>query len=304
MPNRLKTHCGEALQQALNRGGASLDSAARDTVGAFVRSQANGAGGFRGRSVESDLYYTVFGLECARALAVALPLDGFRAYVNAEAQLPLDFVHLTCLARCREILWPDHAKPTWGAQLAERLKVHACVEGGFHRKTSQRRGTAYESFLGMLAVESLGAECQALDRFVNILGDFGQTSGGFSNGDGLWASTTPVTAAALLLLHEFKQPVPPHAVEWLLKRQCSRGGFAAAARVPLADLLSTATALHALNCLGATQGVRLDACFEFVTACWNDAGGFHAHALDRRPDCEYTFYGLLALGNMVGEKVA
>jgi hypothetical protein len=288
----------------LNRGGASLDAAARDTVGAFVRSQMNADGGFRGRSAESDLYYTVFGLECARAIALAFPLDDLRKFVEAKAQRPLDFVHLTCLARCLEILWPDHAKPAWGAQLPTRLAAYACAEGGFHRKPGQRRGAVYESFLGMLAGESLGEEWPGLDPFGDVLAGFCQASGGFSNGDGLWSSTTPVTAAALLVLRELKRPLPARALEWLLKRQCARGGFAAAALVPLPDLLSTATALHALNCLGTMDGVKLDACYEFVTGCWGEAGGFHAHALDRTPDCEYTFYALLALGNLVAESAA
>ena len=301
MSPRLHTHCGEGIQRALSRGAGSLDAGARETVATFTLSQLNADGGFRGRSAESDLYYTVFGLECARAVALGLPLDRMRRFVEAKAQSPLDFVHLTCLARCLELLWPDQVKPAWGAQLRDRLGQHVCAEGGFHRKAGKRKGTVYESFLGMLAVESLGEPFPDAAQMGACLGGLGQASGGFINGDGLLAPTTPVTAAALLLLLELKHPLPVKSAEWLLNRQCSRGGFTAAILVPLADLLSTATALHVLKCVGKIQSVKLGSCCDFVTSCWADLGGFHAHALERTPDCEYTFYALLALGNLLAE---
>ncbi len=308
--------CGESIQRALNRGTASLDADAKTSVANFIRSQLNADGGFRGRSAASDLYYTVFGLECARALALELPTQALRNFVEAKASESLDFVHLSCLARCLEILWSANARPTWSAQLKHRLAEFACAEGGYHRKPGQRRGSVYETFLGTLANEARSGTgvspvcCDSHgqdDRATKLgqhLSNLCQYSRGFINGDGLAAASTPVTAAALLLLHESQQPLPPKSIEWLLNRQCSRGGFAAAALVPMADLLSTATALHALNSIGQIHAVKVDACLDFVTGCWDDSGGFHAHALDRTPDCEYTFYGLLALGNLVAEPAA
>jgi len=56
-----------------------------------------------------------------------------------------------------------------------------------------------------------------------------------------------------------------------------------------------------LKCVGKIQSVKLGSCCDFVTSCWADLGGFHAHALERTPDCEYTFYALLALGNLLAE---
>ncbi len=319
MSFRLPPRCGDTIQQALSRGGASLDAEARAGVGKFIRSQLNRDGGFCGRSAASDLYYTVFGLECARAVALELPTEAIRDFVETRASTPLDFVHLTCLARCLDMLWPGDALPAWGVSLQGRLGQHACAEGGHHRKPAQRKGSVYESFLGALANEALerrfpdrrvgediGQKHASLEMGVpsplgQRLTSLCQGSGGFTNGDGLAAASTPVTAAALLLLHVLNQPIPPKSVEWLLNRQCARGGFAAAALVPLSDLLSTATALQALSCIGELRGVKLDACLDFVTGCWDDSGGFHAHALDRTPDCEYTFYGLLALGNLVAD---
>ena len=65
------------------------------------------------------------------------------------------------------------------------------------------------------------------------------------------------------------------------------------------DLLSTATTLHAL----AALEVRLteeqtERCLDFVDSLWNADGGFHGNWTDDYLDCEYTFYGLLALGHL------
>ncbi len=154
MSTDLRNRCGEGIQRALSRGGASLDAAARASVGKFIVSQLNANGGFRGRSAASDLYYTVFGLECARAVTLELPTDTIRRFVESKESEPLDFVHLTCLARCLDILWPADEGPAWCARLKARLDQHARPEGGHHRKPGQRSGSVYESFLGALANEA------------------------------------------------------------------------------------------------------------------------------------------------------
>ncbi len=297
----LRTCCAEALQRALARGAASLDTQARSALSGYVYGQLGEDGGFRGRAAAGDLYYTVFGLECARALGLDLPLDRIRAFVETRQDAPLDFVHMTCLARCLDLLPSGGGSPASRARLSGQLAGHVCVEGGYHRQPGQRRGSVYESFLGALAAESLGEALPNPAGLSALLARLRRPSGGFVNSDGWGATSTPVSAAALLLLCELGQPVPAQSVEWLAGRQRAGGGFAAASLAPLSDLLSTATALHALNRIGSLQAVEIESCLGFVTGCWDDSGGFHAHGLDRTPDCEYTFYGLLALGNLVAE---
>jgi hypothetical protein len=80
---------------------------------------------------------------------------------------------------------------------------------------------------------------------------------------------------------------------------------AAAGFVPFAfegaapDLLSTATALAALASAGAALGDEpRRACREFVLALEGPGGGFRGQADETDADCEYTFYGLLALGHL------
>jgi len=51
-------------------------------------------------------------------------------------------------------------------------------------------------------------------------------------------------------------------------------------------------------------GVDLDEIRErnldYLDGLWDVQGGFHGHPADDVLDCEYTYYGLLSLGDLVG----
>ncbi len=68
----------------------------------FLLDQQNPNGGFRGRSVLSDLYYTVFGGEALVALnGHTSDSELVRHYLTPFQQgRDLDLVHLACLGRC------------------------------------------------------------------------------------------------------------------------------------------------------------------------------------------------------------
>ena len=124
--------------------------------------------------------------------------------------------------------------------------------------------------------------------------------GGYINEPGQSAGLTPPTAAVITLQAELGVPVDQQAVDWLLARHLPTGGFAAMPSLPLADLLSTATALHALRRAGANIDPIREPCLRFVLGMW-DRGGFRGQQFDDVRDCEYTFYGLLALGELSSE---
>ena len=63
------------------------------------------------------------------------------------------------------------------------------------------------------------------------------------------------------------------------------------------DLLSTATALHALASLGVDFSPTVEPCLNFVDTLWTGRG-FCGHWADEIVDCEYTYYALLALGHL------
>ena len=123
--------------------------------------------------------------------------------------------------------------------------------------------------------------------------------GAWGNVRGMRQGTVPATAAAVTLLHQLGVPVNDAVGDWLLAQAHTEGGWLAAPGSPLPDLLSTATALHALSCLDRTlpEAIR-ERCLDFVDTLWSAEGGFHGHWADDALDAEYTFYGLLALGHL------
>ena len=123
--------------------------------------------------------------------------------------------------------------------------------------------------------------------------------GAWANERGVRAGSTTATAAAVTLLRHLGAPVSQSVAGWLKARAHRQGGFLAMPNAPLPDLLSTATALHALAGMqeALELGVR-EACLDFIDTLWTNQGGFHGHWGDDILDVEYTFYGLLALGHL------
>jgi len=92
------------------------------------------------------------------------------------------------------------------------------------------------------------------------------------------------------------------AAQWLLARRHVSGGFAAGPGLEtlgMTDLLSTATAIHALATVGARLDDLREAALDYLDSLWRPMGGFCGCGADDVVDCEYTFYGLLAMGHLV-----
>jgi prenyltransferase beta subunit len=127
--------------------------------------------------------------------------------------------------------------------------------------------------------------------------------GGYSNEPTMTVSATAATAAAITIFHYLKAPVPESALQWLAARAEPHGGFAPIPVGPdlaIPDLLSTATALHALALVGVDMNEIRDRNLDYLDALWSVRGGFQGHPADDVLDCEYTYYGLLSLGDLVG----
>ncbi len=112
---------------------------------------------------------------------------------------------------------------------------------------------------------------------------------------------TPATAAAMAVLHYLGEPIEESCISWLLSQVYPKGGFVA---VPVAgsygipDLLSTATALHALALTDASTAGVAEKCLDFLDSLWSSEGAFCGSWADATLDCEYTYYGLLSLGHL------
>jgi len=306
--------------------------AVADRVGRFIRAAALPTGGFADRAGRADLYYTVFGLQTLAACEPAAGLSGVPRRAKPEAAgysqarsaslarqthayletfgpgADLDFVHLCCLARCRALLeankvpgiFPEKTPGTFFRQaLSARLETFRAADGGYNPAPGAACGTAYGAFLALGAWQDLGGAPPEADRLAGSLAGLRAREGGFANSPAADVGLVPASAAALVTLAGLGEPIDRAAVDWLLGQVLPSGGWPAAPGLPAADLLSTATALHALAAAGATFEAVREPCLAFVEGLAAEDGGFRGHLDDTLTDCEYTFYGLLALGHLV-----
>jgi len=265
----------------------------------FLHRQINADNGFKDRAGQSDLYYTVFGLEALLALQAGVPTGSVENYVcSFGTGESLDFVHLTCLVRCWASLSIPPPQPDLRQALLNRIESFRSLDGGYDAVPQSTRGTTYGCFLALGAYQDLEASLPNSARLIQCLRSLGSSDGAFANQPGLETGTTPATAAAVTLLRCLGEPVNPAVGNWLLARCHSEGGFFAVPSAPIPDLLSTATALHALAGLQASLEKIKEPCLDFVDTLWTSQGGFYGTWADDTLDCEYTYYGLLALGHL------
>jgi prenyltransferase beta subunit len=285
----------QMLAAAREAQGLLGDGAER--VRRFVRNHLQDDGGFCGRSRGSDLYYTVFGLEALRALDGEFPRERVAEFLRGFGDgAELDFVHLACLARCWANL-PNGPDESIRASIARRLESYRAADGGYASKPRGACGTAYGCFLALSGYQDLDRPMPQAQRMAECLESLRAGDGGYANQRGSPVGLTPATAAAACVLCEMGRPTDRALGEWLLSR-CGEGFFAVDG-APVPDLLSTATALHALGRLGcAIDPIRRKRCRSFVEGLQADSGGFRGHWADASCDCEYTYYGLLALGHL------
>jgi prenyltransferase beta subunit len=255
------------------------DSAA--LVADFLKSQQVD-GAFVDRSSAPDLYYTVFGFESLRALSSELPVESATEYLQSFACDGLDLVHLSSLVRC----WANVAR-TPPPEFA--TAAHA-------RLARFQSRNIYESFLLLGAFQDLRLEPPPeIPRVVEMLR---ATDGAYANHRGAARGLTSATAAAIGILRQFGESPSADLGHWLLARRHSSGGFFASPDAPLPDLLSTATALHALASLQVPLDSVREPALDFVDSLLTNRGGFFGSWADDVLDCEYTYYGLLALGHL------
>jgi prenyltransferase beta subunit len=266
----------------------------RDLVASFLNTQRAPDGGFRDRAGTSDLYYTVFGLEALIALQADPGCNAASAYLRAFGDgESLDFVHTACLARARASI---SAPPS--PSIIERIESYRSADGGYNPTPSAAEGTLYAAFLALGAYQDLREAMPNSDRLLDFVARCKARDGGYANRPGIPAGLTTSTAAAVSLQRNL-DGVPDSAVaDWLIARCGTEGGFFASAATPIPDLLSTATALHALTSLQVPLTNIRERCLDFIDTLWSNRGGFVGTWADDALDCEYTYYALLALGHL------
>jgi prenyltransferase beta subunit len=289
----------EMLQVARLAPKLLADSA--ELVGDFIVGQRHSDGGFRDRKGESDLYYTAFGLDCLHALQRDVPREKTAKYLESFGTgTELDFVHLCCLARCWAAVGgrDDCVTQERADAILIRLEKFRSHHGGFNPIPGSAHGTAYAAFLGLGAHQDLRVDIPNPLGLVQSLKFLETPDGGWANERGIPAGATNATAACISVLRNLRMPINPAVGEWLMAQFHPDGGFRAVPGAPLPDLLSTATALHALAGLEHDISSVKEPCLDFIDSLWTNEGSFYGHWGEDILDCEYTFYGLLALGHL------
>ena len=266
----------------------------------FYRRQWTVAGGGRDRSDRPDLYYTVFTLNGCEALGVPVPVVQLETWLRTFGEgNELDLVHLTSLARCWASLGKQRMPKGLPKAVLVRLETFRKPDGGYDTSPTKPNGTAYGSFLALGAYQDLGKFPPRPLSIVQSLKRLETPDQAWNNAPGLPIGSTNPTAGAVTLLRHLHLPLNPAVGDWLLARLHPQGGFTAVPGAPMPDLLSTATALHALASLDRRlTAQQRERCLDYVDTLWSAEGGFHGHWADDHLDAEYTFYGLLALGHL------
>jgi prenyltransferase beta subunit len=268
-------------------------------VAAFLRSQFSSEGGFVDRNGKPDLYYSVFGIEGLVALREELPIGQIASWLSGYGDGGgLDFVHLCCLARCWRGVDAKSFPIASREALAARIEQYRTPDGGYHQSPGKAGGSAYGALLAGSAYEDLELGVPNPEMLALSMISLQTADGAFSNERGQAMGSTTATSAAAAFYRHAGMTVPGELRQWLLRQCLPDGGFLAFPKAPMPDLLSTAVALHALSGMQADIGGIRESCLDFVDSLWSAEGGFHGHWADDMLDCEYTYYGLLALGHL------
>jgi hypothetical protein len=264
----------------------------------FFARQFNAEGAAGDRGGKADLYYTIFALAGAQAMDAPIPLEKTREWLKAFGDgTNLDFVHLGALARCWAAVG-GVSKEIAGAMLG-RLEEFRQPDDGYNSDRKAGFGTAYDAFVALGAYEDLGAKPPDVIQLIRGLKRLETEDHAWSNRPDQKFGNLNATAGAVTLITHLGFPVNAAVGDWLLAQAAPQGGFLAVPGAPIPDLLSTATALHALACLERRipSGVH-EKCLDFIDTLWSAEGGFHGHWADDFLDAEYTYYGLIALGHL------
>jgi hypothetical protein len=264
----------------------------------FLLGELGSEGGARDRGGRGDLYYTAFALDGLVALRAEPPRARVAEYLRAFGDgRELDLVHQACLVRSWTALgdpWPSEG---FADGMAAAMEAVRSADGGYGLEPGSADGSLYGAFLALGLYGDLGRALPEPRRLVSSIARLRTADGAYANALDLPLGTTPSTAAAASVLRELEAPVPSGVAPWLLARLHPSGGFLATPDTPIPDLLSTATALHALTQLGESLDPLRERCLDFVDTLWTGRG-FVGTWDDDECDSEYAFYALLALGHL------
>lgn len=294
----------EDITIRLAQGIDKLPEATRSRHAEWLKAQQRPDGGFAGREGGSDLYYTGFAL---RGLAMVGELHGplaeraaafLKTKLSGSAPI-VDFLSLVyggmLLEMSAGIEVFDGANSAWREQVSEALERFRRPDGGYAKTEEGQSSSTYHTFLVVICNQLIGRPIVDPQGIVKFIRSRRRDDGGFVEiGPMTKSGTNPSAAAAALLriLDGYDDATRTALTDYLLDAQTDEGGFRANTRIPVADVLSTFTAMLTLADLGMVKAVDVDAARRFVESMEVAGGGFRGGVWDEATDVEYTFYGL------------
>jgi hypothetical protein len=270
-----------------------------DLVCEFIHSQRLQNGAFKNRAGAGDLYYTLFGIECMRALKVDIDANQISEYcASFEKPENLDLIHLCCLIRTWSNVDHHFMSSPLRSKILKCIDTYTTEDGGYSIHKNSKIGSAYAAFMVIDAMQSLQVDPKEYHHLIQSIHNALCENGGYALQKDMPMPTTPTTAASLVTLKYFNQSIHSKSIDWLKSMAHPQGGFRAGDGVIVPDLLSTATALHTLSALQVDYEDLKEPCLDFIDSLWTNKGGFYGTWEDEYLDVEYLFYALLALGHL------
>ena len=292
------------LHQRLADGLAAQDEDFRSQNIRFFKARQNPDGGFSGREGSSDLYYTGFALRGLAVLGgltgeVSSRAGGFLTEALTQQASVVDFFSL--LYSCVLVGaggGPDvfaASPPDWVERVTATLETFRTSDQGYGKSVGTASGSTYHTFLVALSYEILGKAMPRAEDVLKFVHSRQREDGGFVEIAPMRRGGTNPTAAAIgvmQLLGTVPEETKTAVIDFLLRMPSMEGGFRANERTPLADLLSTFTALWTLSQLDALERVNQDETMSYARSLAVPTGGFRGGLWDNVTDVEYSFYGL------------
>ncbi|MCA9231494.1 MAG: terpene cyclase/mutase family protein [Planctomycetales bacterium] len=233
-------------------------------------------------------------------------------YLSEQAKVPASVIDTISLvfAVCLLDSWAGSSllsdvTENWVQEVTQTFERLRRPDGGYAKTSEGHASSTYQTFLIMLAYQLLELPLPEPQRAGEFILGQQRDDGGFVEIGVMRRSGTNPTAAAVGALRVLQAQASQELLSssdkervasFLTRVQSAEGGYCANTQIPLADLLSTYTALQTLRDIDCWEHVDRIAVLEFVKTLQDPAGGFRAAAWDDTVDVEYSFYGLATLG--------
>lgn len=268
------------LIRQIELGYELLDEDSQKEIQIFIAGRQHTNGGFIDRGGEIDLYYSLFGFWLSSALKLRDQLFHLNSFIlNKKEEKGMKMIDEFALSLIKTGL-------SMGKSSRSPLLKSLITK-------NNQLNLSYQLFLFSLVFDARNGRKVWLDFLSCLFLRYYRIPAG---------APCSMVAALMVAKHELKMNINSLGKQ-LLSYFDENKGFKAFEHVENGDMLSTSVALFALQKVGFDIRLIAPTCYKFIQHNYS-CGAFMSGDGDETRDLEYTFYGLLALGSLVGENVS